>query len=327
MKFIKNNKVFILLLILTYVIFNIKLPYYIDGPGGLININNRYYIDNPYKISGSINMTYVSEYRANIASFLFAKINKDYDIYKKDNMIPSNETEKEGYIRGEIMLNEAIDDAIIVAFTKAEKEYTIEKQSLVITYISEDAITNLKIGDEIISIDGINVNSREEVYNIIKNHEIKDKIKIKVNNNDKEYNRYAYLQENKTIGILLSYKRKITTNPKLNIKLKNDEYGPSGGLMTSLAIYNQLVEKDITNGYKIAGTGTIDSDGKVGEIAGIKYKLKGAIKNKAKIFLCPAGNNYKEAIKLKNKYNYKIKIIKVETFEDAIKYLNQSKKE
>ena len=47
----------------------------------------------------------------------------------------------------------------------------------------------------------------------------------------------------------------------IDIKSKKTESGSSGGFMTTLAIYNALTEKDITKGYKIAGTGTIEPDG------------------------------------------------------------------
>ena len=95
--------------------------------------------------------------------------------------------------------------------------------------------------------------------------------------------------------------------------------------MTTLAIYNKLTKKDITKGYIVAGTGTMEEDGSVGEIDGIKYKLKGAVNNKADIFLAPSGNNYKEAIKEKKKHHYKIKIVKVKNLDDAINYLNKIK--
>ena len=90
--------------------------------------------------------------------------------------------------------------------------------------------------------------------------------------------------------------------------------------MMALAIYNGLVKEDITKGDIIIGTGTIDKDGNVGEIDGVKYKLLGAEKKKAKVFLCPK-DNYKEAMKIKKENNLKIKIKSVETLKEAIEYL------
>ena len=70
-----------------------------------------------------------------------------------------------------------------------------------------------------------------------------------------------------------------------------------------MEIYNQITDNDITNGLKIMGTGTISKDGKVGEIGGVKYKLLGAVKNKADVFICPK-ENYEEAKKVRDERNY-----------------------
>ena len=91
----------------------------------------------------------------------------------------------------------------------------------------------------------------------------------------------------------------------------------------ALQIYNYLTEEDITLGRIISGTGTIDENGLVGQIAGVKYKLKGAIKNKADIFIVPIGKNYEEAINEQEKNNYNIKIIGVSTLDEAIKHLKE----
>ena len=56
----------------------------------------------------------------------------------------------------------------------------------------------------------------------------------------------------------------------------------------------------------------------IGSIGGVKFKLAGAVSKKADVFLVPAGENYKEAIKYKKKNNYDIKIIGVSNLEEAI---------
>lgn len=325
-KFLKENKYFIILLLIIYLVLSYRLPYYIEAPGGLININDRYVIDNEYKAKGSMNMTYVSEYKATVASFILAKFNNDLDLYKNNTIIPSNETEEDSNYRGKIMLKEANDNAIITAYNKANKKCEITDQKIIITYIEEEAKTNLKVGDEIISIDNNTVTTRKEAAKIIKNHNIGDKINIEVKSkNNKISTKYGYLNKDKTIGVLISYDRTIITDPNIKIKYEKDEYGPSGGLMTTLVIYNKLVKKDITHGYTISGTGTIDEDGIVGEIDGIKYKLKGAVKNKADIFFAPSGTNYKEAKKLQKKHKYNIEVVEVKTIDDALNYLDKIK--
>ena len=323
---IKNNISFILTLVITFFILSFELPYYIEEPGGLVDLKNRYEIEQSYDIKGSINMTYVSEYKARILTYLYAKINKDFDIYKKEEVIPSNMTNEEYDFLGKMMLKESINNAIINAYNKAEKEYKITNTKLYVTYIDKEAKTDLKIKDQIISVDGIKVNSREEINKIISKKNVDDKVNIKVINNKKEYTRYAYILKEKLVGIIVTTDTKINTIPKIKINYENNEFGSSGGLMTSLSIYSKLINYDITKGYIVSGTGTIDEFGNVGEIDGVKYKLKGAVKGKADIFLVPSGDNYKEAKKIKEKNDYDIEVVEIKTFDDALNYLNKLKK-
>lgn len=86
------------------------------------------------------------------------------------------------------------------------------------------------------------------------------------------------------IGIVLVEDKDVKTNPE--VKINTEQIGgPSAGLMFSLEIYNQLVEEDITKGYRIAGTGMISSDGTVGPIGGIEQKIVAADREGAEIFL------------------------------------------
>ncbi len=66
--------------------------------------------------------------------------------------------------------------------------------------------------------------------------------------------------------------------------------GPSAGLMFSLAIYDQLTPGPLTDGEIIAGTGTIDAEGRVGPIGGIQQKVVAARDAGAQLFLVPAAN-------------------------------------
>ena len=130
----------------------------------------------------------------------------------------------------------------------------------------------------------------------------------------------------KVFGVILQTAKEYETNPKITIKFKPGESGPSGGLITTLEIYDKLIKNDITRGMVIAGTGTIDDNGNVGEIGGVKYKVLGAEDGGADIFLVPAGTNYKEAVKVKKERKLDIKIIEVKTLDDAIEKLSKIKK-
>lgn len=66
--------------------------------------------------------------------------------------------------------------------------------------------------------------------------------------------------------------------------------GPSAGQMFALGVIDKLTPGDLTGGRRIAGTGTIDAEGAIGPIGGIRQKMIGARRAGAEWFLAPASN-------------------------------------
>ena len=225
--------------------------------------------------------------------------------------------------REKIYLEESIDNAVINAYKKANKELKIKKTNNNIIYITSDAKTNLKVGDNIISINDTKINSISDLQDYVSKLGEKEKVTLKVLRGGKEKEAYATVYKTSDglkLGISFINTYEYETKPKVKISSKSSEMGSSGGLMMSLTIYNGLVKEDITHGKKIVGTGTIDIDGNVGEIGGVKYKLIGAVKKGAEVFICPE-ENYEEANKIKKEKNYKIKIISAKTFDEVLSKL------
>jgi PDZ domain-containing protein len=94
--------------------------------------------------------------------------------------------------------------------------------------------------------------------------------------------------------------------------------GPSAGLMFSLAVVDKLTTGDLNDGKFVAGTGTIDSEGKVGSIGGITHKMLAAREAGATVFLVPA-DNCDEA---KSAHDDGLQLVKVETLTQAVDALH-----
>lgn len=321
---LKDILAFFSLIIFALILF-IPLPYYVDKPGGLIDAKERVKIDNGYEASGSFNVTYVGELKATIPVILFALIDKDWDIIPENEIgYTEEENSKEVELRNKLYFKEASDLATIVAYTKANKSINITKEEVKIGYVLDNSLNDLKIGDTIIDINGINVNTKKDVNKIINDYDVGSKLSIKVITKDNEvaYRNARTYKENDILylGVILISNYAIEASPDISFTLSNNEYGPSGGLIMTLEIYNQLTSKDITKGYIIAGTGTIDLNGNVGEIGGVTKKLKGAEKEGADIFLVPY-ENYEEAMTYAKERKYSIQIIPVNTFSETLKVL------
>ncbi len=66
--------------------------------------------------------------------------------------------------------------------------------------------------------------------------------------------------------------------------------GPSAGLMLTLGIINVMRGGGLAGSLRVAGTGEIFADGKVGSIGGINYKIVTAAEVGAQVFLVPEEN-------------------------------------
>ena len=325
----KNNIKTIIadILVLVFVVFGffVRYPYYVYMPGGLIALDERIYINDEHVNTGNYNMAYVSVSKASLFDIGMSYLINDWDLKKEEEVVFKN-TDYETTLRIEkIDYASSVNSAIIAAYSLADKKVEIKDNKLIVYGIAMEADTNLTLLDEIISIDGVEYSKVEDVRKYISTKEEGDIINLKVKNNGVEYDRYAKvftIDGVKLIGMSAGNIFSLETDPKISITTKDSEAGSSGGLMLTLAIYDSIMDEDISHGKIIAGTGTIDADGNVGEIGGVKYKMLGA--KKADVFFIPE-DNYDEAKEVYDKYKLNFDLVKVSTLNDAITYLNNIK--
>ena len=318
-KFLQENFKQLLLIILLIIAVNIDLPYYIEAPGGTINLSKR--IDKSYnKKNGSLNMLYVTEYKGNMVTVPLSKIIKSWDLYEISNQQVSDESAEDIYIRNKVMLNNSIQNATLVAYNYAGKDIKIKnKENIVIATTKNNGI---KIGDVILKIDDKEIEDIETIKEYLNTLDVGTNISILIKRNNHEKSINITLDEDKLLGIMLVTNYEYDIPDDLDIAFKSGEGGSSGGLILTLGIYSKITGIDLLKGRNIAGTGTIDIEGNVGEIDGIKYKIAGAVKNKMDVVLV-SPYNYEEAKKVVKDNNYNIKIVKVNTFKEAVEYLTK----
>lgn len=322
-QFILDNFKFLLVLLLLYLFFWIELPYVIYTPGGAINLDERIVMEDGYESQGKLQMAYVSMVKGSIPFLLTSFVIPDWDIAKKSDLTLEDESMKDMLKKDKLSLDASIDNATIAAYNMVDEKLEITKTHNSVVYITKEAQTDVKLYDEIIRVNNVNINSLDEYKEIVENANINDTLTLKIRRNKKiqEAKIKVYDTENghKTgISLISTYDYK--TQKDIQIKSKASESGPSGGMMLALGIYNSLTKDDITKGKNIVGTGTIDINGNVGEIGGVKYKLIGAVKNKADIFICPT-ENYQEAKKVAKEKNYDIIIITADNLSEIINQL------
>lgn len=322
-RFIKNNLPLIIIAVISIIVFNIRVPYVIYSPGGVLPLNTRIRIDDKL-IDSSYYTTYVSSQRGTIATLIAGYIMPKWDVIKLSEITGDSSISYDDMnLIDKYSLKEGDNTSIMVAFNKAGIKYETLFNKAIILYKDSKYKNDLEVNDEIISCNDKKILSKDDLSLCIQDTD-KDFVNLEVFRDKKKYkikSKLYKLEDRKVIGVGIFFDETVLSDKNINIINKKNEFGSSGGLMNAIAIYDGLLNKNYSKSIKIAGTGTIDIDGTVGEIGGIKYKLLGAEKNDIDIFLCPV-ENYKEAIKYKKKYKLKLGVVKVGSFDDAIKYLD-----
>lgn len=326
-KFFKNPKEvisFFLPIVITLCLL-IPVPYYIKLGGGSIPLDDEISIKGEQDKKGSFDALYVKESRGVVFTYLLSYIIPSFDKEPISDVVLDDEDESSYNYREKLYFTTSLDAATKVAFEKASKKVEVSSSKFLVIYIDKKAKTNLEVGDEILKVNNEKVNNYKQINDFISKSD--SDISILVKRDGKEVwttSSLITIDGSKKLGIVISNEVKYTSDPKVDFKFNGKQAGPSGGLMITLSIYNKLMDYDITNGKKVFGTGTIDLEGNVGEIGGIKHKLIAASRKKADIVFVPSAN-YEEALGLVKKNNYKFKLVSVSTFDDAISYLDNNK--
>jgi Lon-like protease len=328
-----GSSVVIALMMIAGIFFS--LPYYVSKPGIAKELAPIIQVAGGTEGKGSYMLTTVRMGRANIYSYVEAKLFDYVELYPVEAILHETETQDEYNARQLHMMAGSKLNAIEVAYKKAgyPVEYVYKGVYVVQVVPDMPAEGILRAGDRITKVDGQEFPSSERFIEYVGKKKAGDQVELTINREDKTKKVNVSVEPFKDdpkkigLGISLVDDKEIIVDPKVTVK--TDEIGgPSAGLMFSLEIYDQLMEADFTKGYKIAGTGTIDSNGTVGPIGGIDQKIVAADKAGAEIFFAPnekggKDSNYKLAVKTAQEIDSKMKIIPVDVIDDAINYLKK----
>ena len=313
----------------------IKIPYYTLSPGPLYDTSDFVYVvgeETEYEIEGEMFFLTVSLREANLFEYFAGQLNPKVEIAPRENYRPSGVSPEDLRRENLARMEQSKADATFVALTKLGYEPTYTGTgALVIETVPDSAAEGVLLSDDvIIAIDGTATAFRSDVVDRLGEMAVGDQVVLTIERNldgsddvevvdvDIVLGVHTDDPNRPMVGVLLDNNAPIIEFP---VDVETDTQnigGPSAGMMFTLEIMNQLTEEDITDGERIAGTGTIARDGSVGGIGGVQQKVHGAIDAGAAVVLVPA-SNYEDALEAAGD---KIVVVRVETIDDALEYLN-----
>ncbi|MEV8334088.1 PDZ domain-containing protein [Streptomyces niveus] len=262
-----------------------------------------------YPTTGHLNMTTVrvtgADYKMNVVEAVYGWLSHDNIVVPHNTLYPDGKTEEQSTQENAEEFSQSQESAKVAAL----KEESIPVTSrVIVAAVVKDSPSDgtLHAGDVIKAVDGKSVQAPPDVAEIVTKHkpgedvvftivpakvaEAAEKAGKEPEGTEKVTVRTVKSDEGDDRAIVGIQAGTDHTFPfEIDIKLA-DVGGPSAGLMFALGIVDKITPGDLTGGKFVAGTGTIDDNGKVGPIGGIGMKLVGARQAGARYFLTPDEN-------------------------------------
>ncbi|WP_295730076.1 SepM family pheromone-processing serine protease [uncultured Limosilactobacillus sp.] len=341
------SRVFAIVIIILFTGWFIFWPLnkYIESPGSADNLRSYVTVPgHPDKKSGSFMITSVYLQQARPVTYLWAKVTPNTTIESAQDVTGGQSGKTFDRVQN-FYMQSAINQAIAVAFKAAGKPVKTSYLGIYVLQVQKDSKFKGKInvGDTITKVNGHHFNTAHGYQKYISKQKLGAPLTVTYLHNKKQRTATAPLvkitKSRVGIGIILTDNTKVQTTPQVSVN-PGKLGGPSGGLMFALQIYQQISGHDLRHGQKIAGTGTINADGTVGEIGGIDKKVVAAHRAGAKVFLAPYvkpsklllkyeegyQTNYQMAKATAKKYAPGMKVVPVTSFKDTVNYLEKQAK-
>lgn len=317
-------------------------PYYIEMPGGAYDIREVLRVDNKEdEQKGSYNFVAVTVSQATAAQLLYAWLTPFTDISSAEET--TGGASSEDYERiNQFYMETSQNMAIYQAMKLAGKETSLEFKGVYVLELNPKSTFKdiLHLADTVTGVNGKTFKSSTELIDYVAGLKIGDKVSVQYTSLGEEKTATGKIikLDNGKNGIGIGLVDHTEVKSDIPIEFETDGVGgPSAGLMFTLDIYTQITNKDLRQGRVIAGTGTIEEDGTVGDVGGVDKKVVSAANSGAEIFFVPnnpvdeavkkedpdALTNYEEAKKAAKEIGTDMKIVPVKTAQDAIDYLEK----
>ena len=324
-------RIIVTAVILTIILFTVKTPYMFQAPGSCEDTSEFVKVKGFKEINthGKFFLTTVIYEPASLIFYLMGKFNPDTELVPRVEGEDKASDEQRNLFMKEQM-NESKLKAKIAALRGLGYHVEMKKGPVQVLAVApwSKAVGTLKVGDSILEMDGKPVSSEQKMIEQLKTLPPEKPVNLTIKRNTK--NNSDSVEELK-LSIPMTKRKegwKIGINiisrildVKLPLEVDIDSsniIGSSAGLMFTLEIMKQISRIDLTGGNKIAGTGSIDENGVVSAIEGVRFKIIAAEKKKCKYFLCPKDNFIEAKASAKT-----IEVLSVNNLDDALKHLKE----
>ncbi len=274
--------------------------------------------------SGTVSYTTVSFSQATLWNKLTSRFDESVDLVDEDTILQGKNPDQNRKENLE-MMDASKQEATVVALHKLGYKVTEKGTGAVVAGFSDGegpGKSQLAEGDAIVELDGATIKTREDLAKGLGGHKPGDEVTLTVEpdrsgRRDTKKLTLAARPDRPDAGFLgvLLVTRDLDFDLPFKVSIDSGQVGgPSAGLAFTLGIIDVLTPGSLTGGTRVATTGTIDLNGHVGPVGGVKQKTFAVRASGATLFLVPP-EEYEEATQWAGG---DLKVVRVETVDQAL---------
>ncbi len=283
--------------IVAWAAFVVPLPVVEYVPGNPTSIPPLIELDGieTFELDGDVKLLTVLLRQQPTMPALGAVLSRDRSLVRYDEVYPPGTDRSEVLRLERERFARQFDIAVAVGAAAAGVETELVTEVVVVQVLpGSPASGNLAPGDVVLAVDGEPLASAEQLQAISRTGQEGDELTLTV----------RHAGEQREVTLSLSTFGGVT-EPRLGVAIQTavEEArlpfevslregtrigGPSAGLMTAVTVFDLLTADDLLRGRQIAGTGSLDADGRVGPVGGIPAKLRAAAAEGTELVLVPA---------------------------------------
>jgi PDZ domain-containing protein len=186
------------------------------------------------------------------------------------------------------LMTDSQKDAVAAALNQLGYHFT---QRVVVKQIAQGPAKGiLQVGDEILTVNGVEVKSVQSLRDELKKNGAGKPASLEIER-DGAKKTVSVSPEETSGAVVIGIGAQMDYRFPFEVKIQLDNVGgPSAGQMFALGIMDKLTPESLNGGARVAGTGTIDNEGDIGAIGGIRQKMYAARAAGATVFLAPKSN-------------------------------------
>ena len=300
----------------------VPLPYYVLSPGSAIQVEDRVQLGRaPDPVSGDLLLLTVRLARATPVRWVLARLDDDDELLDDEEIIPEGVDDAQYLESQRQLFRETGQVAAAVGLRRAGLEIKVTGKGARIERVEPGgpADGSLRVGDVVQGFDGKPVALASDLIADLSTRSAGDRVTLTVHRGETD------LQVPVTLGTVEGVDRAAlgvriqTVDLEIVLPVSVDVEqggigGPSAGLMIALAVFDLTDPVDLTRSRVIAGTGTIDLEGRVGPVGGVRQKVRAAEKAGATLMFAPL----EEADEARALAGGGLEIVPVRTLDDAV---------